>query len=142
MRIITEKRKFKPEGLDEYAGDTIVTDGEKLKEKIMLARMMDEANLLKVYYTNKFRRIISGKFDQDPEPMRELIESYHDMPDIREEALSEVREGNTEATVHPNVFAGIMECLKQYSERYGPETMLERFRYLWDEFLMSEKYTE
>lgn len=142
MRIITEKRKFKPEGLDQYAGETIATDGEKLKENIMLARMMDETNLLKVYYTNKFRRIIAGKFDQDPEPMRELIESYNDMPEIREEALSEVREGDPEATVHSNVFAGIMECLKQYSERYRPETMLERFRYLWGEFLKSEKYTE
>ncbi len=145
FRIRVDKRKFDTEGLTERDGRMIVLDEDAFLKKILNARMTDEMNLVRVYLANKYRRIMAGKVDRDPEEMKELLDEYADMPEIigaKKEAIRELREVNIDSTVHPNVFVGILECIKPYSERFGPEAMLKRFEYLWNEYLGSEKYSE
>ena len=129
-------------GLKRDNGNVVLVDEAKLREKIIDVRITDEINLLRVYYTNKFRRILAGKFDQDPGGMRDLIEKYHDMPEIREEALKNVRNSDIHVTVHPDVFGALSECIKPYAERYKPEPMLRIFEDAWNTYLALEEKTK
>ncbi len=108
---------------------------QELGKKIEETRSIDEVNLLKIYYTNKFRRISAGKFDQDPEEMRDLVEKYDDVAEVRHDALEELGDADEDATVHPYVLAGIRECLKPYSSRFDAKTMQGIFEKLWEDYL-------
>jgi len=129
-------------GLKHVDDKAVLDDEAKLREKIINIRITDEINLLRVYYINKFRRVLAGKFDQDPGGMRELIEKYHDMPEIRKEALDNVKDSDVNITVHPEVFASLGECIRPYSERHDPKTMLKFFEETWGSYLALEEKTE
>jgi len=129
-------------GVKQINGNIILTDEAKLREKIEEIRAIDEFNLLRVYYTNKFRRILAGKFDQDPGGLEKLIRTYREVPEIRKEALENVRDSDIEATVHPEVFASLAECIRPYAQRHDPRTMLRTLEERWSEYLALEKKTE
>lgn len=142
MKEIRENGKIA--GLKQINGNMVLTDEEKLREKIIDIRVTDEIQLLSLYYVNKFRRILAGKFDQDPGSLRELIEKYSKMPEIRERALKTINDPDTDVnvTVHPEVFASLSECIRPYAQRHDPKTMLRIFENRWNEYLTLEEKTE
>jgi len=129
FNVALRRREFKP-FIKEKDGS--VLDKENLEEKIIIARSVDEENLLKLYYVNRLRRIASGKRDEDPEEIAELIERCGKNDKLLRDAQEEVE--NIHDTVHPSVFVGIRECIRQYIDRYSPELMLDFFERLWESY--------
>lgn len=133
FQIRMESRSMGP--VKKMDGLREVLDTEKLGRKILGIREIDERNLLRLYYTNKFRRVRAGKFDQDPDELRQLIEKHSHVDEIRKEALSELRGADRNATVHPYIFVGLLECLKPYVDRHDPRMMQGLFEQLLEDSL-------
>ena len=119
-------------GLAEKDGKVILTDEKALRSRIIAVRAIDEMNLLKIYYVNKFRRIMAGKFDQDPEDLKDLIEKYKDYEEVKKSAVEELKTGDVNSTVNPIFFVGIRECLRPDAKRLDAGKMQELFEALWD----------
>ncbi|NYZ76870.1 protein kinase family protein [Candidatus Micrarchaeota archaeon] len=112
-----------------------VVDAAELKKRIGEARFIDEINFVKLYYANKFRRIMAGKFDHDPEPVRDLLARYSKLRQIRQNALEEMDNAKVGESIHPYVLAGIRECLRPQGERLSAGAMQEYFEKCWEAYL-------
>jgi len=128
------KRAFRPVVNSDNGAQLI--DKEAMRKEIERVRMIDELNFLKVYYSNKVKRILEGRFDQDPEPLKDFLarsNSYPEAKGVRGDAVAK-QIGNRNEMIHPNVFVGIMECLRPRSERKGADALKELFERLWEEY--------
>jgi hypothetical protein len=117
LGVHTRRRGFKVLGLEQGEGRVRLKDEEALRHAVERARAVDELNLLKVHTANKLHRLLSGRFDQDPEPLRELIERHAERGDVRKEAFEEVEAAADSCSVSPEVLATLRQCLLPRAQR-------------------------
>ena len=122
LGVSTRRRGFKVVGLEDEGEGTRLVDEPALRAAIERVRAVDELNLIKVYFANKTRRMLAGRFDQDPEGLRDLLARHVDRQDVRQEALEEASASreSSRASVHPQVFSVLRECLQPRAVRLPP----------------------
>ncbi len=128
------KRTFRPIVNNDNGAQLI--DKEAMRTEIERVRTIDELNFLRVYYSNKIKRILEGRFDQDPDALKDFLDrcnSYQEAKEIRDDAVAK-HAGRRSDIIHPYVFIGIMECLRPRSERKEAGALKALFERLWVEY--------
>jgi len=129
------------EKFDEVTTKVQVIDTENMLEKIDRARTTDELNLLKLYFTNKQRRVVLGLRDYDTPEMIKLVEKHREaiISKIMPEIYAEMKWCGHKDTLHEVEFITKEEIEGRFkgllytfavddktAEKYGAKDLKER----------------